>query len=338
VIALRTVPALLLLVGSLLPACGDDLDALTITDLEAARRQAECTRFVRCGLFDDVDNCTTFFRKTQDVSLLPSIDAGKLRFDPVAAVTCNRELANRSCDVTAADARELPAVCKHVLIGTVPASQTCAADRECQTGRCDAKTCSRSTCCFGGCEAYVAPAALGAACDRTAGCVAGAFCTREGTCAALSAADGACELDTDCVAGLGCVGATELQSGTCRQLPKIGESCPYQRCAEIGARCDGSTCVAYGLAGAACTVSAECSEFRICDPSSHRCVDKPTLGMPCTESCRGEAWCDFAAGPVGICRAPSSNAAPCGASEECATRYCEEGPIFDQCASPAVCY
>ena len=56
------------------------------------------------------------FRKTQDVSLLPSIDAGKLRFDPVAAVTCNRELANRSCDVTAADARELPAVCKRVLI------------------------------------------------------------------------------------------------------------------------------------------------------------------------------------------------------------------------------
>lgn len=319
-------------------ACGDNLEGLAFEDLEASRRSAECERLTRCGLFGDASTCRKYFRKTQDESLNAAVDAGKIRFDPVAGVSCNRALASRSCDITVLDGREIPPVCKRVLVGTVGSGATCAADRECATARCDAPTCSRSTCCFGGCEPFVAPSKLDEACDRASGCVAAAFCGRDGECRPLSNANGPCDVDTDCIAGLGCTGATELEVGTCRPLPKLGEGCPYLRCAEIGARCDGQRCVPYGRVGDACGISADCSEFRICDQASRRCVDKPTLGMPCTESCRGEAWCDFTSGPNGTCRAFQPNAVPCFASDECATRYCEEGSIFNQCASPAVCY
>ena len=45
----------------------DDLEGLTINDLVGARREAECARFVRCGLFDEMDSCVSYFRKSQDV-------------------------------------------------------------------------------------------------------------------------------------------------------------------------------------------------------------------------------------------------------------------------------
>jgi hypothetical protein len=38
-----------------------------------------------------------------------------------------------------------------------------------------------------------------------------------------------------------------------------------------------------------------------------------------------------------VCRAPQSNAAPCTSDNQCATQFCEEGPLFDHCAEPALC-
>lgn len=319
-------------------ACGDNIAGLTLDEMQGARRAAECERLVRCGLFSVQETCASYFRAAVDVSLEPSVDGGKIRYDPVAAAACNRALAKRSCDLTASDGREVPAICNTVLVGLVPAGGTCAADRECGTNRCDAKLCGRDQCCVGGCESYVAPAAVGTPCIERVGCVDGAFCGRDAQCHALSAATKACDLDTDCEPGLGCIGSTELEAGACRPLPHLGEACPYLRCAEIGARCDNLTCVEYGLAGDACVSSAECSEFRVCDSATHHCIDKPTLGMSCDESCAGESWCDFNGGvPPGICRAPQPIGVPCFASDECASRYCQEGPIFDQCATPVVC-
>jgi len=318
-------------------ACGDNLEGLTLDQLESARRAAECERYVRCGLFDDEQTCSTTFRKDFDPALPAAVEAGKIRFDPLAAAQCHRELAARSCDETAADNRALPASCDRVLVGTITAGATCLDDRTCATGDCEAPRCERDACCPGGCAAFAAPAAIGEACTARVGCVDGAACATDGTCRALAAMGGECRADVECAIGLACIGATELQAGACRALPKIGEACPYQRCAEIGARCASGTCVAIGLTGDACADDSACSEFYTCDPATSRCAPLPGDGAPCTGRCAGEAWCDLT-GTTGTCRAPQPNAAPCSASDQCATQYCEEGPIFDQCAQPALCF
>lgn len=329
----RAVAAALLVLG----ACGDDLRGLTLDELEASRRAAECERYMRCGLFDSVDICTSVFRKNFDPALPAAVDAGKIRFDPVSAETCNAAIAARSCDVTAADTRQLPDVCDRVLVGTIAAGATCLDDRTCGTGRCDAARCEQNACCPGGCAAYAAPAKIDEACDPEVGCVDGAFCGADKLCHALVAMAGACRTDAECAIGLACIGPTELQAGACRPLPKLGEPCPYQRCAEIGARCDGQTCVPIGTTGDRCADSTECSEFHVCDSASQRCLDQPRLGDPCSGICAGEAWCEVT-GASGTCRSPQPNAAPCSADNQCATQYCEEGAIFNQCAQPALCF
>jgi hypothetical protein len=330
---IQAVAVAVLVVG----ACGDDLHGLTLHELEASRRAAECERYVHCGVFDTVESCTAVFRATFDPALPAAIDAGKIRFDPVAASACNDALAARSCDVTAADARRLPDVCDRVLIGTIAAGATCLDDRECGTQRCDAARCEQNACCPGGCAAFVAPAKLDAACEPEVGCVDGAFCGADKVCHTLVAMAGDCHADAECALGLACIGPTELQAGACRPLPKLGEQCPYQRCAEIGARCDGQTCVRIGRAGDPCANGTECSEFFICDSSTQRCREQPHLGETCFGRCAGEAWCELT-GATGTCRSPQPNAAPCTADNQCATQFCEEGAIFDQCAQPALCF
>ena len=322
-----------------LVACGDNTPGLTLGALESSRRAAECERYVRCGVFADAATCSAYFRKDIDPSLPAAVAAGKVQFDPLAAAACNDALAARSCDATTSEVRAVPEVCKAVLVGTIAAGATCLDDRECGTGRCDAPACAPDACCPGGCAPFVAPAKLDAACTPEIGCVDGAFCGADKSCHALVVAGGDCDADAHCAAGLACIGPTDLQAGTCRALPRLGESCPYQRCAEIGARCDASQhCVPIGTDGATCTDDAECSEFYECDPASHRCTDQPGLGQPCTGRCAGEAYCDFSSGSTGVCHPPQPSAAPCLSDDQCASEYCAEGPIFDQCTPQAVCF
>lgn len=327
----------LVLVTLALAACGDNLPGITLDELETSRHAAECERYVRCGLFGDAAVCTTLFRREFDPALPAMVEAGKLRYDPIAAAACNEALAALSCDATTAEVRTVPAACEHVLIGTIATDVTCVDDRECATGRCDAARCAPDACCPGGCAAYAAPATVGEMCDPEVGCVEGAFCGADKLCHALGGVSAPCDTDLHCEPRLACIGPTDLQPGACRPLPVLGEPCPYQRCAEIGALCDRGICVKIGITGDPCSTDTDCSEFRECDPNTQRCVDLPTLGETCRGRCAGEAWCEIA-GSAGTCRAPQPNAAPCTADDQCATQYCAEGPVFDACAQPAVCF
>jgi len=329
----RTVVSLLLLA-----ACGDNAKGIELDELDMTRRAAECERYTRCGLFDDEDACNTFFRAAKDPNLFEQVSRGLIRFDPLAAEACNRAIAQLGCDVTDREVRILPDVCNHVLIGTLPTAATCVADRECASRHCSAPSCGRDACCAGGCEAYAAPAHVGEACTDEIGCEAAAFCGRDLTCHVLGSLGAACDADDECAFGTACVGATEFQAGACRVLPKLGEECPYLRCAEIGARCSAEQmCVPAGVTGASCTRDGECSRFYTCDPTSNQCVELPQLGMPCSGRCAGESFCDVVSGQS-VCIPPQPNAAPCTADNQCLTAYCEEGPIFDQCGSEAVCF
>jgi hypothetical protein len=311
-------------------ACGDNRPGLGFDDFADAQRAAECTHDVTCGLFADEATCLAYFRARPDRDLAAAVANGKVHYDAQRAEQCVDALAMRGCDLTLRADRDV-AACDLVLTGTLPDDASCAFDAECVSGACDAPACSPATCCLGACAATLADAA----CRRDDQCGVDQFCGEDHACHARALAGATCEADGECADGLGCIGVTELMPGNCRALPHLGEACPYLRCADVGATCTGGTCAAVGLPGAACATDDDCSPFALCDTAAQRCVDVPTLGMPCTGSCAGEAWCDLDA--THTCIAPKPDGDPCTASDQCASLFCQENVVFDQCAAAAVC-
>jgi hypothetical protein len=293
---------------------------------------ARCDRLVRCGLLTTPQACTSFFRVPDEDNLYAAIDAGVIDYDPSNAQRCLKALAALPCDTTAREAREPIEACRRMLAGSREVGEECSFDLECASGSCDEPVCPTDTCCTGTCLA-TRVAAVGAPCTADEECVEGAFCTRQGACTPLATQGQPCRLDANCAPRLLCIGATELEDGACREGPLLGGQCPYMRCAELGARCNaGGVCVPVGMPGAVCASDAECSQFTICGPSN-LCIDMPLLGQPCDFRCAGEAWCS-----MGRCVAPVENTTPCTADNQCASLYCEEGIVFDQCADRPVCF
>ncbi|MBA3454252.1 MAG: hypothetical protein H0T42_14260 [Deltaproteobacteria bacterium] len=328
------VAALVLVVG-----CGDNIPTVGFEAFAPARREAECQRLARCGVFTAVDDCTAYFRAPFDLDLRAAVAAGRVSYDPAAAHACHAAIGAMSCDQTSAEVRTVLAECANeVFTGMLGAGAECAFDRECESGDCDAASCVPDTCCYGRCLAAVA-SAIDEPCDADQHCGDDAYCGTDHVCRELASTGMACALDSHCTAGLACIGATELQLGACRTLPLLGDACPYLRCAEVGAVCNpAQICVAVGIAGAPCTVDADCSEFRSCDPATSLCTDTPQLGMPCRGRCAGEAWCPLDGSSLGTCAAPQENTAPCFSNDQCASQFCAEGALFDTCAARAVCF
>jgi hypothetical protein len=161
--------------------------------------------------------------------------------------------------------------------------------------------------------------------------VAETFCGG-GTCIPLAKRGEPCRVDANCDYGFACIGASDLEDGACRAMPLLGESCPYMRCAELGAMCNSAQlCVPLGLPGAPCITGADCSPLLECGADG-RCADLPHLGEPCTFGCAGEAWCSQSR-----CVAPEENTTPCTSDNQCASQYCQEGVVFDQCVDRPVC-
>jgi Dickkopf N-terminal cysteine-rich region len=325
----------------LVPACGGSstppppIDLAGLAELRAADIAAECEYLVRCGLFADAAVCTRAFRIADDRSLATAIAEGAVGFDAAAAQQCQTEMAARSCDRTSREGR-IPLVCKHVFEGRVPAEETCAFDQECISGSCLLPGCPAGQCCPGGCKAGE-PSPPGTACQFDTQCEDEAFCGVDRVCVALVGAGTSCRKDSECAYGLGCVGKTALQDGTCKALPALGQPCPDNACADAGAVCDStSTCVTAGLLGAACPTGIECSAFYTCGAGG-TCEDTPQLGMACTDVCAGAAWCN-----AGTCAEPQADAASCTIagkdSQECASQFCLEGPFFSQCATLPICF
>lgn len=318
-------------------SCGDNLHGLPLEEAAATRLQAECARLVRCGLFQDLATCEAYF-PTQDLAELRSAAAAqRIEFDGVRAERCYRALEGISCDVTTEEARVLPADCARIFVGSVAGGESCQLDEECASRRCTLPVCSRQECCVGTCDAVKEAAPIGGACERTDDCVQPAFCDADKRCHGLITAGLACRNDRECTFGLACIGAG-IDPGACRPLPLRDEPCPYLRCAELGATCSSTTgtCVSAGP-GAACASDVDCSSFTLCDLPSSRCVPVPTLGMPCVTRCAGDSWCDHDATPT-TCAAQFAVSSPCRSDDQCSSRLCEEGPVFDFCAAAPVCF
>jgi hypothetical protein len=289
---------------------------------------ALCTYEVRCGLFADQASCLAYDLITVDANFAAVVASGKTTFDPDEAQACLDATTNLPCDQTTEGARVTADACTKVVTGTGSAGDACSQNAECASASCEIPDCQQE-CCQGMCIAAQAPAGLGEPCV-TRMCDTGLQCSADTqTCAPLSTAGTSCMLSDECAYGLGCA------NGTCKMLPLVGEPCPDQVCAELGATCDASsTCAMVGLPGAACMISEDCSPYVTCDETTDLCEALPTLGEPCTTACSDGSFCNLEDGSGGSCTAPGPDGATCKRNAECANEYCDDNGM---CMTPAVC-
>lgn len=322
---------------AIVPACSSA--SVRLEDFEQAAQEAKCTRLVRCGLFVSAEACDGYFRSPPVSSLGPAQVAGRLDFDGVAARQCDDALAAEGCDPAARDVRVVPDACWKQFHGRIADGDPCSFDQECASSRCDLPACGDGVCCVGTCGPTRPRGHAGDACDRTSECIDG-FCGGDHMCHALGVAQASCTSDEQCDYGLACLQASPSLPGTCGTLPKIGELCPYHRCAGLSATCDASThCIALGLPGAPCSAHGDCSPFAECDMANHVCIELPGLGMRCDVACAGESWCDFEVDPtLGTCMEPQPNGTPCDEADKCASQSCKPGPVFASCEDYPVCF
>ena len=332
---LRTVALL-----SVVAACGGG--SIAFSELGRELQRARCEHLARCGQFPDEASCLRLFRIVPDRSLAGAIAAHKVGYSGERARACADATAQLGCDLTAHDAHIAPAPCSEMFTGTLAGGESCSIDPECVSGRCVLPaTCPPTGCCVGACRPAQPPGQPGDSCALPADCSDGLVCGEDLTCHVPAAAGGACRNDRECSDGLGCLGANPTSPGTCGALPHLGEPCPYLRCAELDLRCDDAdthSCVTVGLPGDPCVPATECASGFECDMAAHRCREIPTLGMPCDGVCGGEAFCSATGPSAGSCVAPLTNTSPCNGYLECASYYCEQGPLFDSCKDPYVCF
>ncbi len=305
-------------------ACGDNVPGIALDEFGEARRTAECERLTRCGLFSTQSACERYLVPALDRDVRSAVEAKKMSFDGAAAKQCLDAIAAMTCDATSEEARVVPLACRRALGGLLADNETCAFDAECISGSCDAPNCGRAECCTGSCQPTIVDAAPGETCARDEDCADG-FCGLDLHCTPRAPEREMCTRDEECAYDLACIGATEFEPGRCRDLPLLGEACPYRRCAEIGASCINGTCVPVGLAGDPCTGPADCSFYSECAPDGF-CAERPRLGETCTFECELGAWCDD-----GRCVGPIEDGAPCVQDAQCSDRFCREGATFDYC-------
>lgn len=310
-------------------------------DLDAELQQARCAHLARCKMVSDEASCMALLRVVPDPSVAAAIAAHKIDYDGERARACVAATAAQSCDVTSREARIPPIACVEMYRGRVADGEPCSIDVECASGTCDLPRaeCPDTGCCVGTCRAARSGGA-GDPCSTLRECRDGLVCGQDMQCRAPAAAGGVCHVDIECDDGLACVGGSGDIPGACRALPRVGEPCPYQRCAEENLRCDPDThtCVPVGLRGDPCPRSTECTIHMECDATTQRCRDYPTLGMPCEGTCTGDSFCALGAGAAGTCVALLANNTPCDGDQQCASSLCEEGPVFRSCVDLHVCF
>lgn len=324
---------------ALLGACGDNLPPpVPIDDYEAAVREAECSFLARCGEVESVATCLALSLGpglTITANQRAGVIAGAIRYDGAAARRCVDAIALGDCDVSSESERILAILCQPPLAGSLRDGETCRLSEECRSQVCSVPSCDMA-CCSGRCIGDTPPAIPGPGqpCPDSV-CAAGLAC-HLGGCERLLPAGASCEQRDGCDYGLLCL------DGRCQTPPVLGETCSGI-CRDRGTRCDPDTqtCVPVGLAGAACSITADpsgCSVIYACDRTGH-CSAGIALGQPCGlgDRCAGaRAFCDTALdGSPGVCALPRADGAPCTRDAGCTSLHCD--PFTLRCTTPAVC-
>lgn len=183
----------------------------------------------------------------------------------------------------------------------------CGSDRDCDSSAwCKAGTC-------------VVDLAQGAACTGLSQCGGETTCvglsiidSRPGWCLRISHAGDPC--DFACYGSLYCDA-----SGTCRDLPELGQSCAsFIPCRGVDTFCSNGQCVLLGDAGASCVSSQACRPGLFCgsdlNQPSPTCLAPGDTGQPCTDPAHCQSHlCSGTTGKAGVCLA-WSDSCPLGGS------------------------
>ncbi len=258
------------------------------------------------------------------------VEAGRIRYDAVAAAACVARVSAESCaQFDWGGVREADP-CLRVFSGTVLPGGACASYLECLDGFCDFAAPCQGTC--------VAHRAAGESCSSPSDCEPQLECVGQ-TCVVPSyGAEGqpCTGAYTGCGPGLWC------DAGTCRAQVAAGGSCATDtRACAVGTWC-GTTqdpgctaCIPSVGPGAPCgTCTGICASGAFCDVTG-RCAAQPALGEPCTAAsgCLLPSWCDPA---TSRCTPPLGEDAPCAAPDACDVGlYCDPGTQL--CRALIVC-
>src|SRR4051794_1985472 len=126
-----------LLLFGLLVGCGDNIAAIPYEQYAGARREADCDRMVRCGLFADAAACDAYSYVLPDHDLDAAIADHRIRYDAVTAQECIDAIATLSCDAGTEEVRQQPDTCDRIFQGTLASGAACAFDGECGSRHCE---------------------------------------------------------------------------------------------------------------------------------------------------------------------------------------------------------
>lgn len=170
--------------------------------------------------------------------------------------------------------------------GRAPETRTCT-DPDGASAPCMDATCASGLDCADASMTCVALPGDGQPCLDGFACAEGLTCVDGlGTCAPLPRIGETCAVGNRfCADGLGC----RPSDNTCQPGPGANQDCylnPPDYVCGAGLGCDfgatGSTCIAIGGAGSACTNDRTCAPETFCDVSANRCTARLPVGAACS--------------------------------------------------------
>lgn len=305
----RRLPALLVALSLVAPACGEDDPAspadpgpppppIAAESFAAAYADASCGQYARCFNVAPylMDNCRKNVLDFLGEDVTAGIAAGRLTYDEAAAGKCVAGVAATRC-VDAEPNDETIAACLAALKGTVAAGKPCYSPFECAAGFCPTATevdcpavCPETVGKGEACSLLTSPE-----CDARAGLRCSA-----GTCVLPGGEDAACVDNYGCASGFVCV------ASVCEPLrqKKFG-------CAKDSSCADGLFCVAEGDEGGIC--EPRLGEGAACGGTNTEENNAAFRGVQCAEGlvCKGVGLTDVGLPVGGVCTKPVGEGGEC---------------------------
>ena len=299
--------------------------------------------------------CETYFgNRFEDgdwPNIKKAIDEGRVKYDGKKAQACFDAWAAQGCDIFSSRA---PEICDQTLEGTVAEGGDCTLNMECA----GPLFCRVDTACPGKCTARMPG---GSNCKDSDECQDGFTCDDTLKKCVVPAKKGeACQTGKpDCILGLFCQGATDTESGACKEISEVlvnndGDACGF----ETASWCkDGLSCVVESWtqdgaqakckpkvnAGDTCGIGLpnQCPPDYQCDANpaggtwEGKCAPMPTDGEPCLtveglQQCANYHVCDTA---TKNCKAVQRLDGACSADNQCYSENCAGG----KCAATDAC-
>ena len=289
---------------------------------QGTRDAATCSAN-RCGTLVDLadDSACTASTLASDCGLFDPrfCNGGADQPPPMCATMCT---ADADCDAGAH--------CDTVCVPNFADGQACDEASDCTSGHCqNGYCCASGDCCAEASDCPFGTYATPSVCNSAATC--------QGT-----RSDPVCSATSQCAVGpavpddSGCAGLVSNDCGlfpsiTCTSMPDQPTNqaalcdmvCASSAECDFGAFCSGMTCAPRGMAGDACTTTAQCA-------SGLSCVD----GVCCTSACTGGCQACNVAGSRGTCTPIPAGTDPAG---ECGAISCSgyysgwSGTLNDEC-------